>query len=208
MRMKLFKYVSFGIAGIVVSILAGCATYDPPAPDYEPAPVQDSQQQQAQDAPETDTASDLQDRADEIKRVSARQSGDMVVLTLEERILFDLGKAKIKRTAWPTLDEIAKLLLEYPERMVMIQGHTDDLPTRSDRFPSNWDLSAQRAVNVLKYVSNIPGLDQSRLVAAGFGQHHPRVPNNSTENRALNRRVEIVMYPSDLPEVTVPVPQP
>ena len=205
-KISLFKHGSLAIAALMVSLSSGCATYDPPQPDYEPAPVEQSQQEQAEDDTETDTTSDIQDRADEIDRVSARQTGDMVVLTLEERILFDLGKAEIKREAWPTLDEIAKLLVDYPNRMVMVQGHTDDLPTRTDRYPSNWDLSAQRAVNVVKYISNLPDLDPSRLVAAGFGPYHPRVENDSKKNRQLNRRVEIVLYPSDLPEVSVPVP--
>lgn len=191
-----------------VAILGGCATYTPPEPTREPAPVQTESERTESSEEKTTQSGEIQERADNIDKVSARQNGDFVILTLEEKILFELGKAKIKRTAWPTLDEIAKLLVEYPNRMVMVQGHTDDLPTRSERFPSNWDLSAQRAVNVVKYISHLPELDDSRLVAAGFGEYHPRVPNDSEENRQLNRRVEIILYPTNLPEVTIPVPRP
>lgn len=196
----------------ILTLLVGCASYNPPEPEHEPKnPKSSDTSVQAVDEGEeaqSDETTEIQDKANDIDRVSARQAGDVVILTLDQKILFKLGQAKIKRTAWPTLDEIAKLILEYPNRMVMVQGHTDDLATRTDRFPSNWDLSAQRAVNVVKYVSNMPGLDKSRLVAAGFGQFHPRVSNDSPENRQLNRRVEIVLYPSDLPQVTVPVPKP
>lgn len=205
------------IVVLAMAFLGGCASYNPPAPEQEPKrPEQDLSQSadngEMDDAEpattEVEKADEITDKANEIEEVSARQTGDVVILTLDQKILFELGQAEIKRTAWPTLDEIAKLILEYPNRLVMVQGHTDDLPTRTERFPSNWDLSAQRAVNVVKYVANLPELDKSRLVAAGFGEYHPRVPNESPENRQLNRRVEIVMYPSDLPRVTVPVPSP
>jgi chemotaxis protein MotB len=212
------KYVNRILVLFALAVfVAGCASTNLPEPEHEPRPgsqvsdnVDAAEDTGAETAEEESTseADEITSKANEIDDVSARHSGDVVALTLDQKILFELGKAEIKRTAWPALDEIAKLIVEYPERMVMVQGHTDDLPTRTERFPSNWDLSAQRAVNVVKYIANLPGLDKSRLVAAGMGEHHPRVPNTSAENRQLNRRVEIVMYPSDLPEITVPVPQP
>lgn len=217
----MFILKRFLIAVLATIFIGGCASYNPPAPEQEPrrpdqdishsedtGAMNDSEYPDSNETTEEAKADEITDKANEIEEVSARQTGDVVILTLDQKILFELGQAKIKRTAWPTLDEIAKLILEYPNRMVMVQGHTDDLPTRTERFPSNWDLSAQRAVNVVKYIANLPELEKSRLVAAGFGQFNPRVPNNSPENRKLNRRVEIVMYPSDLPRVTVPVPSP
>ncbi len=140
----------------------------------------------------------LVEEANEIKNVAASANGGNVILTVESQILFDKLSADIKRSAHPTLDEIAKLLLNYPEQMVLVCGHTDTLPTRTERFPSNWDLSAQRAVNVVKYISNLPELDKSRLVAAGFGEYHPVAPNDTPENRAKNRRVEIIILPAGL----------
>lgn len=205
------------LAGFLMFSMFGCASYNPPAPDHEPKKPGETSEETGgvtsannrQNSSDSQSeATEIRTKANKINQVSARKNGDVVVLTLDQKILFELGRAKIKRTAWPVLDEIAKLILEYPDRLVMVQGHTDDLPTRTDRFPSNWDLSAQRAVNVVKYISHLPDLDQSRLVAAGFGEHHPRVPNDSPENRQLNRRVEIVLYPTDLPKVTVPVPRP
>jgi len=149
------------------------------------------------------TAQTLRKEATDIKNVKATQSKQIVSLRIGGEILFDLGQAKIQKEALPILDEIAKLIRQYPNRAVMVQGHTDDLPIQTREYPSNWDLSAQRAVNVVKYIKNLPEIDPSRLIAAGFGKHHPRVPNTSDQNRRKNRRVEFVLYPTQFSEKIV-----
>ena len=114
-----------------------------------------------------------------------------IVVRAEERIFFDLGKADIKPEAYPFLDKMAELIKEYPEYRVAIEGHTDDLPINTPRFPSNWELSAIRATTVLRYFLS-KGIPPERLKAVGYANTKPLVPNTSMENRAKNRRVEFV----------------
>ena len=81
---------------------------------------------------------------------------------------------------------------EYPEYTINIKGHTDDIPIATERFPSNWELSAVRATTVLKYLIG-KGISARRLTATGYGDSDPLVPNTSDRNRAVNRRVEFVL---------------
>ncbi|MFB6354894.1 MAG: OmpA family protein [bacterium] len=181
-------------------------------PDKKSSETEQSAEKQAEarvaSQPAKEKSAKLEKEAEEIDNVDARRSDRSVILKLREKILFDLRSAKVKSTAWPTLDEVAKLLLAYPKYWVVVQGHTDNLPVQTKKFPSNWDLSAKRAVNVVKYLSNLEGLDESRLIAAGMGPHHPVASNETPEKRRLNRRVEIILYPKDLPQRNVPVPRP
>ncbi|MBW1783774.1 MAG: flagellar motor protein MotB [Deltaproteobacteria bacterium] len=114
-----------------------------------------------------------------------------LVVRLADRALFDLGIAEISDEAIPLLEKIGAVISKgsYP---VEIRGHTDDLPIHTDRFPSNWELSTARAVNVLRYFLEVRGISAKRLSAAGFGEFQPVAPNDTPEHRAKNRRVEII----------------
>ncbi len=83
---------------------------------------------------------------------------------------------------------------------VRVEGHTDDLPINNERFPSNWELSTARATTVIKQLVEEYGLDPRQFSAAGYGEYRPLAPNDSMENRALNRRVDIVLLRLDLGE--------
>ncbi|MEZ4293025.1 MAG: OmpA family protein, partial [Myxococcota bacterium] len=80
---------------------------------------------------------------------------------------------------------------EFPYEL-SIEGHTDDAPISTPRFPTNWHLSAARSIAVLRYMIDAGDVDPSRIAAAGYGSTRPLVPNDSEENRATNRRVEFV----------------
>lgn len=123
-----------------------------------------------------------------------------MILTLKSQILFDLGSARINPEARPVLDEVAKYLSTVDEHWILVAGHTDVLPTRTRQFPSNWDLSTQRSVNVIKYISNLETLDPSSLIAAGMAEHHPIASNQTEEGRKQNRRVEIFVLKDDFPD--------
>ena len=114
-----------------------------------------------------------------------------LVVALSDKILFDLGVAEISAEAFPLLDKIGAIISrgDYP---VEIRGHTDDLPIQTKIFPSNWELSTARAVNVLRYFLEAQGISPKRLSAAGFGEFQPVAPNESPELRAKNRRVEVI----------------
>jgi chemotaxis protein MotB len=104
-------------------------------------------------------------------------------------VLFAPGLATVTREAYPYLDQIITIALKDPF-FIRVEGHTDDVPINTPEFPSNWELSTARAVNVLRYFlkKKIPS---ERLAAIGFSQYHPAESNNTPEGRQKNRRVEI-----------------
>ena len=94
------------------------------------------------------------------------------------------------------MDKVAAVIQNI-RNPVRIEGHTDNVPIATRRFPSNWELSTARAVQVLKYFIAAGEIDPSRLSAVGYGEAKPVLPNNTPENRTKNRRVEIVLVTED-----------
>ncbi len=92
------------------------------------------------------------------------------------------------------------MLATVPDRDFLVAGHTDNVPIRTELFPSNWELSTRRAVEVVHYLV-AQGMNPKVLAAAGYGEFDPIGPNDTNEHRAQNRRIEIVLQPnlSDLP---------
>jgi chemotaxis protein MotB len=128
--------------------------------------------------------------------------GKMIV-ELPEGVLFDSAKAELKDDGQATLEEVAKVLADIPDRQFLVAGHTDNVPIRSRRYPSNWELSAARGVNVAKYLAE-HGLAADRIGAAGFADNEPVASNETDEGRAQNRRIEIVLLPNveELPDMS------
>jgi len=116
---------------------------------------------------------------------------DGLILMLANKALFELGVAEISEDAFPLLDKIADIIAKG-DCPVEIRGHTDNIPIQTERFPSNWELSTARAVNVLRYFVKTHDISPERLSAAGFGEFRPVVPNENDRLRAKNRRVEII----------------
>jgi len=119
-----------------------------------------------------------------------------VVMRLSDHALFDVGVADISPKAIPLLKKVGAIIADSPYE-VRVEGHTDNLPIKTARYPSNWELSTARAVNVLRYFIETYGISNKRLSAEGFAEYHPIVPNDSIENRARNRRVEIIFLNAD-----------
>ncbi len=115
-----------------------------------------------------------------------------LTMRLADNALFEIGSARIATGARPLLDKIGSILVKT-RLSVRIEGHTDHLPIANDLFPSNWELSTARAVNVLRYLLAEFPIPTPRLSAAGYGEFQPLMPNDTAENRADNRRVEIVL---------------
>ncbi|MBM7865713.1 OmpA family protein [Heliobacterium gestii] len=113
-------------------------------------------------------------------------------ISFRDAALFDSGKADLKRDALPALDLIASTLHNMPNE-VRIAGHTDNLPISTAEFPSNWDLSAKRALNVMKHILNDKQNNPVKFTAVGYGEYHPKASNNTPEGRAQNRRVEVLI---------------
>lgn len=129
-----------------------------------------------------------------------------IVINLPENVLFATGSATINAGGEETLRQIAALLKEFSDRSFQIEGHTDNVPIHNARFASNWELSTGRALSVVHLMIQ-EGVDTKNVSAAGFGEFHPRADNTTSEGRALNRRIEIIMQPnldilsSELPKV-------
>jgi chemotaxis protein MotB len=115
-----------------------------------------------------------------------------IIVRIKGNALFKSAKADLKKEALPMLDEIVKVLFDYPEYNINIKGHTDDVPISTDKFPSNWELSAVRATSVLKHLIK-RGIKPERLTATGYGKIMPLISNDTEGHRALNRRVEFVL---------------
>ena len=139
---------------------------------------------------------DLEKRlANEIKGglINIRKTQNRLFINLDDRISFASGSTVLKKDVKPVLDKIISILKLYPENLISIEGHTDDIPMKSSRIRDNWQLSSERALSVLSYFLEDKNLDPRRCSAAGFGEFRPLLPNSNAENRSVNRRVEIVV---------------
>ena len=124
--------------------------------------------------------------------IQVKRTSQGTRLSFEDQVLFDFGKATINPTGFSFLNTIAEAIKKVPHS-VRVEGHTDNVPIRTRRFPSNWELSAGRAVNVVKYFAEASNINPQRLSAVGYGESRPVVSNDTPHNRAKNRRVEILL---------------
>lgn len=122
---------------------------------------------------------------------------DKIVIRFQEIISFDVASAKLRDNFLPILDRVSQTLSDI-DGSILVVGHTDDIPITTARFRSNWDLSAARASSVVQRMINVSNLPPNHIIAAGRADSVPLVPNDSPENRAKNRRVEIVITLGDL----------
>jgi chemotaxis protein MotB len=134
---------------------------------------------------------------EEIKKgdIRLKKFHDRLVINIDDRISFDSGSAELKKGILPALDKITKILVNYQENRIIVEGHTDNVPIRTKLFRDNWQLSTERALAVLNYILENRALKRSRFSAAGYGEYNPLVSNETPANRALNRRVDIVVVP-------------
>ena len=126
-----------------------------------------------------------------LSEATLRKTADGVVMTLSDKLLFSSGEAGLTPEALPLMQAIGRVLRELPGP-VEIQGHTDDQPIHTAVFPSNWELSTARAVNVLRQLMSQQHVDPRWISAVGFAEFQPLVPNRSPQDRAKNRRVAFV----------------
>ena len=131
------------------------------------------------------------------------QSGGRIKVDLVDKILFDVGDASISERGGGVLSRVGAVLANVQGKKIQVSGHTDDLPISDrlrDRYPTNWELAAARASNVVRYLeekANVPG---RRLVVAAYGPWEPISSNKTATGRARNRRIEIVLTPALAPE--------
>ena len=124
--------------------------------------------------------------------ISVQRTGNTVVIRFPEEIAFPPGSDDITDEIVPILKRVTEAL-QGTQGTLMIGGHTDDRPINSAEFSSNWELSADRAVSVIHRLLDLGTIEGSRITAVGYGDTRPVAPNDSAENRAKNRRVEIAI---------------
>lgn len=130
---------------------------------------------------------------DDRVRVTMTMRG--LVITLAEAGFFDSGEATVRPAAYPILEAIARVLTHY-KRPLRVEGHTDDRPISTPRFPSNWELSSARAAHIVRLLVDDFAYPPERLSASGYAHFHPLDGNDTDEGRKRNRRVDIVVLTS------------
>ncbi len=140
-------------------------------------------------------------------QVFANERG-IVVRLLTDNVLFDRGSADVKPQMKSMLDAVAGPIREA-RLPVLVEGHTDDLPTHGGRYPSNWELSTARATAVVRYLIETDKVPATLLSAAGYAEHHPVMPNTSDAGRARNRRIDVIILAGPAKAVApAPIPAP
>jgi flagellar motor protein MotB len=145
-----------------------------------------------------------QDKARVEQRIAALGATGLVEIVdgkviLQGEVLFASGSAEVtdkgREFVAKLAPALAQLLASEPDQMILVGGHTDDRPIRTEKFASNWQLSTARAVSVAQALE-ASGLPATRLFAAGFGEHHPRAANRDDKSRQKNRRIEVLLVPA------------
>jgi chemotaxis protein MotB len=137
------------------------------------------------------------------KLVTVRRENMWLEIEINTDILFPSGSGGFAAQAEPVLDKLAEVLKPFPNP-IRVEGHTDNRPIRTSAFPSNWELSAARATSVVHQFTK-QGIDPLRLEIVGFGEFHPRQPNDSPDGRNANRRVAILVLEQVAPGATMTV---
>ena len=128
------------------------------------------------------------------KDVEIEVSDEGVMMRLKGKAAFPPGKATVNKKILPLIAKVANILKEHPDYYLKVLGHTDNIPIKSPKYESNWELSSARAVRVIRVLVEKYHISPKRLTAIGYGDTRPLVPNTTPANRAKNRRVEFVFY--------------
>jgi chemotaxis protein MotB len=142
---------------------------------------------------------------DEIAKgdISLSQDGGRLRVGLVDKILFDSGEAVVSKRGEDVLAKVGAVLATIDDKQIQVSGHTDRTPI-SDKltaqFPTNWELSTARAINVVRFLSEKASVPPERLVASGYSEYHPIANNKTAAGRAKNRRIEILLTPSLAPK--------
>jgi len=142
---------------------------------------------------------------DEIAKGDIRlsQSGGKLRVDLVDKILFDSGEAVVSKRGEGVLSRLGGVLAAMDDKQIQVSGHTDSNPISeklASQFPTNWELSVSRAINVVRFLEEKANVPAKNLIASGYGQHHPIASNKTSTGRARNRRIEILLTPSLAPK--------
>ncbi|MBR5038497.1 MAG: flagellar motor protein MotB [Prevotella sp.] len=132
---------------------------------------------------------------DELKEVDVQVLKGVVYISLADNMLYKSGSYEINDRAAETLSKIAKIIMDYKDYDVLVEGNTDNVPISRENIRNNWDLSCLRASSVVQYLQNNYGVDPKRLTAGGRGEYNPLASNNTDVGKQRNRRTQIIITP-------------
>ena len=132
---------------------------------------------------------------EELKEVDVQVLKGVVYISLADNMLYKSGSYEINDRAQETLSKIAKIIMDYKDYDVLIEGNTDNVPISRENIRNNWDLSCLRASSVVQYLQNHYGVDPKRLTAGGRGEYHPLASNDTSVGKQRNRRTQIIITP-------------
>ena len=141
-------------------------------------------------------------------QLKVTQYKNMLTVDVAEQIFFDSGSAKLKKSGAEVLKKLGDTLKQYSGKIIRVVGHTDNVPLgkSSREFPTNWELSAIRATNVVRFLQEKCGIDPKLLITSGRGEHQPVAPNDTPEGRQKNRRIEIMLLDKSMVEAITAAP--
>jgi chemotaxis protein MotB len=131
-------------------------------------------------------------------RIELTELRGKMTVKMKDKILFSSGSARIGKDGQEALRAVAEVLAGVEDKVVRVEGHTDNVPLGRGPFATNWELSTARALAVVRLLQEA-GVDPARLAAAGYGEFQPIASNDTPEGRSENRRIEIVLASADAP---------
>ena len=132
---------------------------------------------------------------EELKEVDVQVLKGVVYISLADNMLYKSGSYEVNDRAQETLSKIAKIIMDYKDYDVLIEGNTDNVPISRENIRNNWDLSCLRASSVVQYLQNHYGVDPKRLTAGGRGEYNPLASNVTSVGKQRNRRTQIIITP-------------
>ena len=132
---------------------------------------------------------------EELKEVDVQVLKGVVYISLADNMLYKSGSYEINNRAEQTLSKIAKIIVDYSDYDVLVEGNTDNVPITRENIRNNWDLSCLRASSVVQYLQNNFGVDPKRLTAGGRGEYNPLTTNDTDLGKQRNRRTQIIITP-------------
>ncbi len=173
-----------------------------------------SQNMSVQSVGSNDNLVELQQQQQEITKyvqennmtsqIETRLNGDILIVSIRDDALFDSGSAVIKSKAREIIVAISNMFVEHPNFEVLVSGHTDNIPIRNVQFESNWDLSTERALNILKLILSSNNHNPSNFSAIGYAEYRPVASNATDAGRARNRRVDLAIKNKDTATARIP----
>ncbi len=191
---KAFRsFIDFG--GLVGKVVDNKDATDLIKPPIDVVPREGAGPQEVEDFVKRQLEAEMTDT--EIKEVmDMHTEAAGLAVSLQASSFFDPGEGLVKEEALPTLNKIAKAL-KKTNRVLIVEGHTDNSPIHNVRFPSNWELSSTRASTIVRYFQVIHRFPANHLIAVGYADQRPVKPNDTPENRAKNRRIDILVVTDD-----------